>query len=391
MSNYVFTGRQKDLIVSQAMRSDSALNLNGLYSFADPPDEVRLTRAIQQVSAHFLSLRTKVKLEKGELSPCVLEGNVTVEKIIRRTAREQFDEVYRISQHSFDLFSERPMRAYLIGDGERIEHMLLQFHHVATDWWSFRIIHQALTSLYDDSEQTVLENDAVVRSNQASLPLENSAESILFWRTVLEKPLFSRALSNTVKTFHEHSQLTVDVQEMEKIARGVGLTFFEWLFLRFAEAVTQVTGCDTLVNIPVGNRSNVDEIRTVGYLMNVVPIRCQVTNEGFDAEKTLETLRDGIRFGRVPRGQLAQILKHSLGDYGPLFDIVFMFLRDGIGGLHMPGNATFTRIYPGRDEDRFVVTIRELEGQLTIVTEGCGSDDEGTRIVEIFLNALKEI
>lgn len=391
MPDYIFTGRQKDLIVSQVMRQDSALNLNGLYSFPDPPNERILTDAIQRVFSNFISLRTCVKIENGAISPRVVEGTVPVKKIVRQTPREQFDEVYRICQKPFDLFNERPVRAYLVGDGNEIAHMLLQFHHVATDWWSFRIIHESLSDCYNTAGKAFLEKDYLLETNLKSLELETTSDSLQFWNTLLRNRVFSRALPKANKTTHEQCTIRSGFTEIDREARSHGLTLFEYLFLKFAESVTRVTQRNTIVNIPVGNRATLDEVRTVGYLMNVVPIICWVTPEGFDSQRTLNTLRTGIRFARVPRGNIARIFKDAHGHYYPIFDIVFMFLRDGIGGLNMPGEAIFTRVYPRRDEDHFVVTVRELEGQLTVVTEGCSGDEIANVIFNEFLKKLRDI
>lgn len=390
MTDYHFSGRQKDIIVAQSLRADCALNLNGLYSFLEPPDPARIAKAIEVVSEHFLSLRTKVGIVNGELVPCVFEGSVPVRQITRTTARAQFDEIYQKSRSPFDLFSERPIRAFLLGDGEQIQHMLLQFHHVATDWWSFRIIHKALTAVYENGSNTKLPIDNLSLNNEKSLCLESSTASMRHWNRLLQEPVFTRSCSFGAGSVHRERAVNVDVKRLEALAREEKLTLFEWLFMQFGKAVTDYTHQDTLINIPVGNRSEITDIQTVGYLMNVVPIRCRVTNGRFDKEATLAALRGGITHGRTPRSYLAQILRKTIGQYSPLFDIVFMFLRDGIGGLDMPGNARFTRIYPGKDEDHFVVTMRELNGELTIVAEGSTNDELGAAAITRFLNSLEE-
>ncbi|MBG9244922.1 Tyrocidine synthase 3 [Corynebacterium diphtheriae subsp. lausannense] len=391
MANHIFSGRQKDIIVAQFLRGDCALNLNGLYSFTESPDEMRITEAIEVVSEHFLSLRTKAAVVNGELVPKVVEGVVQVEKIERATAREQFDEIYHQCRKPFDLFSERPMRAFLLGDGNRVQHMLLQFHHVATDWWSFRIIHKSLLAVYEGGDNVSLPIDNVLANNGKSLFLENSTESIDFWNRILQPPVFNFDTERCGSSTHHQWKLNIDAEKIESVARKSNLTLFEWLFIQFGKAVTSITCMDTLINIPVGNRSEVSDIQTVGYLMNVVPIRCCVFNGQFDKHETLKILRDGISHGCVPRSYFARMLDNSTGHHGPLFDIVFMFLRDGIGGVNMPGDAEFTRIYPGEDEDRFVVTVRELDGKFAIVTEGSIQDEFGTAVIEQFLDILEDI
>lgn len=390
MTDYLFSGRQKDIIVAQSLRGDCALNLNGLYSFPEPPDQARITKAIQIVSSHFVSLRTKVGIQNGELKPCAVEGGVPVKQVVRSTVREQFDEIFHQSRMPFDLFSERPIRAFLLGDGEQVQHMFLQFHHVATDWWSFRIIHKALTSIYEDGDCSRLPVDSLCSNNKKSLSLETSTTSIQYWERLLQKPVYTRRQSFGASSVHREWVIKADVNKLETVARANKLTLFEWLFMQFGQAVTDYTRQDTLINIPVGNRSDITDIQTVGYLMNVVPIRCCVTNGRFNKEATLEALRGGISHGRTPRSYLAQTLKRTVGQHAPLFDIVFMFLRDGIGGLDMPGNALFTRIYPGKDEDRFVVTIRELDGVLTIVSEGSAQDELAAAAIPRFLSILED-
>lgn len=389
MSVYDLNGRQKDIVVAQTMRRDAALNLNGLYSFPRAPDADRLTDALRIVTDHFAALRSIIGFRKGDMVATLLEEPARIVSIDAGSSRAQFDLVHELAGKPFDLFTERPVRIYLLKGEGAIRHMFLQFHHVATDWWSFRVIHQSLDMLYENPGNARLRKDLLTMYNSRSLPKEHAQDSLDFWQDCLTRPVCIRRSDElAVLASHKEYSVPISFSEIEQAAQHQHMTPFELLFLKFAEAITFQINDDVFINTPVGNRSNANDAQTVGYLMNVVPVRCQTIGGRFDSDSTLKNLRNAIKHGCVPRSQLARIIESRHGTHAPLFDIVFMFLRDSIGGLHMPGGAVFTRVYPRKDEDRLVLTLRELSGKLTLVLEGDPADPIGARAVETYLQTL---
>ncbi|SLM93120.1 COG1020: Non-ribosomal peptide synthetase modules and related proteins [Corynebacterium casei] len=388
MSDFSFNGRQKDLVATQLMRQDAALNLNGLYSFPVPPNETILREAIKYVGQYYKSLSYKVAYADGQIYPEQVQEDVRIACIEGLSMREQFDAIYELARHPFDLLSERPFRVFLFRTNQHVDQMLLQFHHVATDWWSFRVIHKALTEYYDQTEIPTLSKDNIFDYNSMSLLREDSDEALAFWEEQLRPGLVRRVKQQGQPAVHQQWVVSSDLQKIEAIAREWKTTLFEALFLKFAQELMEVFQQDFLINTPVGNRKSAHFVSTVGYVMNVVPVRCHYISGHLNWERTLKDLRLAIKYGETSRGKLSDIARLSIGTNEPLFDIVFMFLRDNIGAAHMPANSVFTRIYPGQDEDSFVLTLREQNGVLTAVVESQGEDVDVSNAVISFLSAI---
>ncbi|MGV0412238.1 condensation domain-containing protein [Corynebacterium marquesiae] len=387
-----YNRRQLDLISAQAIHQNAALNLNGLYSFPEPPDENLLRKSIQFVSDHFSSLNTVATFREGKIVPTPTKEKLKIEAIDGYSMREQYDIIYRQARVPFNLFAEPPFRAFLFKSDGCIDQMLLQFHHVASDWWSFRIIHQTLTEFYNSKGKFSSPIDNLKEYNDIHCDEHVDAVVEKFWKTQLQAGIFRESIVGKKGSSSKHLEFAIcqDVAPLEREAKRSSITFFEYLFLLYAEQLANSLKSDIIINVPVGNRNSGKFVSTVGYIMNVVPVRC-VFHEGcLDRAATLSNLRTAIRYAETPRSVLANWSKQILGDTDALFSFVFMFLRDNIGSMHMPANASFMRIYPGVDEDAHVLTLRERDKALSAVIESKDCDPQVERATDNFIKKIME-
>jgi hypothetical protein len=72
--------------------------------------------------------------------------------------------------------------------------MLLQFHHVASDWWSFRIIHQTLTEFYNSKGKFSSPIDNLKEYNDIHCDEHVDAVVEKFWKTQLQAGIFRESI-----------------------------------------------------------------------------------------------------------------------------------------------------------------------------------------------------
>lgn len=104
--------------------------------------------ALGQILRRHEGLRTTVGEDPAGSPVQIVHDDAHLDVETVETGDEGFEEVKngllaRLSQHRFDLGSQYPLRAGLVDGGER-QALVLIFHHVATDRWSLRVLHDEL-------------------------------------------------------------------------------------------------------------------------------------------------------------------------------------------------------------------------------------------------------
>ncbi|MDN6704603.1 condensation domain-containing protein [Corynebacterium glyciniphilum] len=368
MTAYQYNSRQKDLITAQLLNRDSSLNLNGLYSFVGDVEERNLEVAVRRLYDSFSSMRHVARRESGDYVPMEDTTGLKLQKSRIDDVGSQYEYIRVQARKPFDLFEDAPMRAEIINGATGPAHLFLQFHHVATDWWSFHQVHSALVRAYLDPDVEIEDTVSAYNAFDSHRSARDVEEAETIWSRTLSKhvDVFDVEFD---RTRHFERSVSTVAGTIEEYARSNEMTLFEALFIAFAETLAKDARQSFIVNTPVGNRTEPQYIRTVGYLMNVVPILCEVRRGVLDVPATLHNLRMASAYGFVPRSRLAQLMVANFGNSVPLKQIVFMFLRDGMSEQELPGGAVFTRVYPEQDEDQHVVTVREHQRNLKVVME----------------------
>ncbi|OXA70489.1 hypothetical protein B0A67_15855 [Flavobacterium aquidurense] len=256
----------------------------------------------------------------------------------------------KLMESPFNLERDFMVRACLIGEAEKVTSLFIVIHHIATDGWSMSLLIKDLNELYDrivNKKETPINDNLVQYRDYAHWQLsEKHADKINsyipFWKNYLQDvPVLQVAYDFPKQHFHSTTagqyyfkidpELTSQIREL---SREQNATLYMTLLSAFGLLMQHYSGQhDICIGSPAANRipSMVDQ--TIGYFVNMLPIRIQINgNPVYTAYlKELKTmLLLVLRHQEVP---LETIINNTIKDrfagYNPLFQTVFV-LQDTI-------------------------------------------------------------
>ncbi len=255
------------------------------------------------------------------------------------------EEAYR----PFDLARGPLLRAavFRLGGDEQV--LLVTIHHLAADFWSLAVLVRELSALYRQEtggEPAMLApllrhyGDHVARERVRLAGPEGEA-LWAYWRGRLAGELHDLALATDrprppVQTFRGLSvplalgpELSAD---LAALGRRRGATLFATLLAAFQALLYRMTGQDDLiVGSPAAGRDSVDFAGVVGYFVNLLPLRVDLSGRpGFDEllARASEAVLGGMAHAAFPFSLLAERL-HPDRDPSrpPLFQASFVLQR----------------------------------------------------------------
>ncbi|MFB6824053.1 amino acid adenylation domain-containing protein [Streptomyces virginiae] len=325
-----------------------------------------LRRALTAVVARHAPLRTVFEERDGVPHPVVLPapeavplplldlGSAPLADLEERAHALAREEVRR----PFDLASGPLLRALLIRLGAEDHLLVLVVHHIATDGWSMGLLWQELSEGY----AALLGRRPLSR---APLPLDYQA----YARTQRDR-FASGAMNGRLRWWEERLagleplelpadrprptrrsgdgaslEFTLDAQlttRLRRIAEGAGATLFMTLLTGFQAALARYAGTtDIAVGTPVAGRDRVELEPLIGFFVNTVVLRADLSGEvGF--RELLGRVRratvDAYDHQEVPFDRLVEHLRpERVGDRNPLVQVMFASAPDETAGLRLPG------------------------------------------------------
>ncbi|MFJ7590597.1 amino acid adenylation domain-containing protein [Streptomyces sp. NPDC097617] len=328
------------------------------------PDLLR--GSLTAVVARHAPLRTVFEERDGAPHPVVLPapaavplpvldlGDAPLPDLEERAHALAREEVRR----PFDLAAGPLLRALLIRLGAEDHLLVLVVHHIATDGWSMGLLWQELSEGY----AALLADRPLAR---AALPLGYQAYArtqrdrfasgamdgqLRWWEKSLagleplelptDRPRPTRRSGDGASLdFTLDARLT---ERLRRIAEGGGATLFMTLLAGFQAALARWAGrTDIAVGTPVAGRDRVELEPLVGFFVNTVVLRADLSGEvGF--RELLGRVRratvDAYDHQEVPFDRLVEHLSpERVGDRNPLVQVMFASAPDETAGLRLPG------------------------------------------------------
>ena len=251
----------------------------------------------------------------------------------------------------FDLERGPLFRVTLFRRADDEHVLLLVVHHLAVDFWSLEVLVEELRALYE-----------AARSGQtASLPATRQYTDFVRWqRGLLAGPAgdrlwdyWQRKLSGDlpllalptdrprprVQTYRGAlCDFTLDERlsaRLRDLARAEGATPYATLLAAFAALLARYTGQDDLlIGTPMAGRGRADFERTVGYLVNVLPLRADLAGEPSFREllrRMRDTVLEALDHQDFPFSLLVERLVPTR-DPGrsPLVELLFIWYRSAL-------------------------------------------------------------
>ena len=309
-------GQRRLWFLNQLSRGATAYCIPGAIRLKGSLDRAALRRSLDTIIERHAILRTTFHEDEGEVmqvigEPAPLALDELDLKDVPREERESqiLLRITEESQRNFDLETGPLVRGALFELEEEEHVLILNFHHIVADGWSFAIIVRELAALYDaysGGREAPLDPLPLQYADFAAWQQENLRDEWLdarygYWRDCLQGELpvldlpFAHprlpVLSYTaeLESFELGEELSEAVSELSRTAR---VTPFMTLLAAFKTLLFRYTGePDVLVGSPIANRQRTELDGMVGFFLNTLVLRTDLSGEPSFLE-LLDRVRD---------------------------------------------------------------------------------------------------
>ncbi|KFY80141.1 hypothetical protein V499_00977 [Pseudogymnoascus sp. VKM F-103] len=327
-----------------ATNDKTSLNVSFYYHFAGDLNVGRLERAVDLVVQRHESLRTCFFVDEADngrpmqgvlmQSACVLEN-----KIIFGNA-DVGVHFQALKDHIYDLDSGDTMKIILLKEGTRSSYLLVGYHHMVMDGFSFQqIFLPELEKAY--TGQTLPQPvpqfcDHAYQQRHALETGETGATEVAYWKKVFTDlppclPLFpmSRVTFRLPQTTYRYNteRLVLDkttTDQIRKVSRENNSSAFHFHLTILSILLFRMLEIDDVcIGVADANRNDEDETRVLGLLLNFLPLRFLYlpgNNFSGSLQNVRDLVYDALSHSRLPFSILLEELQVSRSSTStPLF------------------------------------------------------------------------
>ncbi|MET0647983.1 MAG: amino acid adenylation domain-containing protein [Pyrinomonadaceae bacterium] len=328
-------------------------------------DRGALEQSIAEIVRRHESLRTAfVKVDGQPVQVIAEEASVptTFVDLAGLDAEERDACLNRLAteeaRRPFDLASVPLMRVTLVRLDDEEHALLLAFHHIVYDGWSFGVVMRELSALYEAfikgapsplAELPVQYADYAVWQRRR-LTGERLAEHLDYWEkqlagsAVLELPTDrprpeAQTLAGARQTFFLPAEM---VAALKALSRGRDVTFFMTLLAALQLQLSRYTGAeDVVVGSPVANRTHAEVDGLIGFFLNALPMRTDLSGDPPFVEllgRVRKTALDAYAHQDLPFEKLVEELRpERKATHTPLFRVWFALQNAPMPSMRLPG------------------------------------------------------
>ena len=254
------------------------------------------------------------------------------------------------AERPFDLVAGPLLRATLIGLRPDRHWLLVTFHHIVIDGWSLDVVMRELSALYgaavagraDPLPDVALQYADYAVWQREWLQSESLDEMARYWRDVLgPDPAVLELPTDRPRPAQRRFRGAIATRTLEpalirgarELSRREGATLYMTLVASFQALLGGWTGAtDITVGTPVAGRTRPELHDMIGCLINVVPLRADLTGAA-DFRELLARVRQAclgaFAHQDIPFDKLVEALvSRRSRDFMPLFRVMFSFVED---------------------------------------------------------------
>ncbi len=382
----------------------AAYNVAFSLSIRSAYDPDALQRAANALIARHSSLRTTYVLVDDETVQEVAPQSVVQVEVVQAAGLD--DDQLRARVHDayirpFDLANGPVLRVTLFSRTATDHVLLVVVHHIAVDGWSIGLLGGELHELYvAETGKRPARLPAVeltytdfVTWQQAMLNGAEGEKLRTYWARQLggELPVLNLPLDRarpTIQTYHGASidlELSTEiVQGIQELARAEHVTPYTLLLAVFQVLLHRYSGqTDIVVGSPMSGRTRSEFQSVVGYFVNPVALRADLSGDPIFSEflaQTRQRVLEGMAHQDYPFPLLVETLRvHRDPSHSPVFDVLFNLQKierlTSVASLFIPGGKLqitldgliiepyFTR----QEEGQFDLSLDMLESEHAIL------------------------
>lgn len=258
-------------------------------------DTARLQEAVRKLGARHESLRTSFFVsEKGEPRMGVMADSLLRLEVEKVDEISQAEKAYKdMMNYNFDIERGEVIRMRLLSLSETDHVFIFGVHHIAMDGFSFNLMIRDLDMMYQGKPVPQIPAQFTDFAIQQRRDVEagRMRNDVAFWKKTFATipdplPLFPfTGVGNRmplVKYEHEEIELSLDAamaQKIRNLCRQNRCTTFHFFLATFQIFLSKWLEVDDLcIGIADANRSDIKTLSTIGFLLNLVPLRFSALN-----------------------------------------------------------------------------------------------------------------
>jgi amino acid adenylation domain-containing protein len=332
----------------------AAYHITGAATVRADLDIDALRRALRRVVMRHEALRTTFAVVDEKpfiryLTPSELILREEEWLLLVDLAGRSFDEINpklaELARRPFDLESGPLFRLHLLSQSAEEHIILLVVHHIIADFWSTAILVDELGKAYVDERAGLAGVVSPPRSRYADFVhwqdgIVAGAEGERhwdYWRQQLAGPLpvlefptdYERPLVRSFQGATRHYELDPALtRRILALADSRGTSLYTTLLAAFQVLLGRFSGQDdVLVGTPVSGRTRPGLEEVIGYFVNVIPMRADLSgNPPFDEflGRVRRTVADGLDHQDFPFSlMVGRLLGTPDPSRPPLFQVMF--------------------------------------------------------------------
>ncbi|MER8621968.1 condensation domain-containing protein, partial [Mesorhizobium sp. M1409] len=259
----------------------------------------------------------------------------------------------------FDLARGPLIRGRLIRISDEEHVFLLTQHHIVSDGWSMSVLVGELSQLYrafEAGQDDPLPPLAIQYPDYAAwqrqwLTRDRLQSQADYWRETLAGAPARLGLPTDRPRPEQQSfagasvPVVIDAdltRGLKRLSRQHGTTLFMTVLTAWAAVLSRLSGQDDLViGVPSANRGRREIEELIGFFVNTLALRLDLSGEPSVAELLERTRRIALAAQEhqdLPFEQVVEIVKPPRAlDHTPLFQVMLAWQNNAIGSLDLPG------------------------------------------------------
>lgn len=377
--------------VSQFDPESPAYNLSTAFRIGGNLKIAILNRSFNEVLRRHEILRTSFPAKDGRpyqrvapVSPITIP-RVDLRDLSEARREEAVQQIIREQSHQpFDLSEGPPLRYTLVEFGQTDYAIITTLHHIITDWWSFDLLWSELTTLYRAfsegwpsplPELPIQFSDFAVW-HRRQLQGENLESRFSYWKKQLAGADFTLDLPSdrprpAIQTYNGERQYFKPPRPLwdglKTICQKEKTTLYMTLLAAFYTLLHRYTGReDIIVGSPYANRSMFETERVIGYFLNLLVLRADLSGDPTFREllcQVREVTLGAYNNNDVPLVSLIQQFQPERDlSRNPLFQVSYVFTNSW-GAVFERSGLTFNPIEIDNGLARFDLTLAIRNGE----------------------------
>jgi amino acid adenylation domain-containing protein len=339
---------QMDQAASAAYHIAGGMRLHG------PLDVEALQAALDRIAQRHEALRTRFEVIDGQPVQKI-DGHGRF-SLLRQDLRGADDVEAQVTHWSrieveapFDMAAGPLARGRLLQAGEQDHVLLLTLHHIVSDGWSMGVLVQELSALYRayalDGVPTHTDPLPALPVQYADYALwqrqwlsgEVQQKQQAYWRDLLTgaPALITLPTDRPRPAVQEYAGASLDLElddglseALRALSRKHGTTLYMTLLAAWSALASRLAGQDEVViGTPVANRSRVEVEPLIGFFVNTLALRLDLSGEPTVSEllaRVREQVLQAQAHQNVPFEQVVEVLKPARSmAHSPLFQLMF--------------------------------------------------------------------